>query len=162
MFRRILLCTLALALAITAGAIAETEQYGAGVDLPTTTPIGEIVADPDAWVDKTVRVEGTVAGVCAKKGCWMELESREGDHLRVKVEDDVIVFPAEAEGRWAVAQGTVQVNDLTREQYADWLRHIAEEQGGTFDEAAVGDGPYRLVQIKGTGAEIGTESPAEG
>lgn len=59
----------------------------------------------------------------------MELESRDGDHLRVKVDDDVIVFPRDAEGRWAVAEGTVAVQDLTREQYTGWLRHLADEQG---------------------------------
>ena len=160
MFRRIVLCNLTLALAVAAGAVADWEPFGAGVDLQTTTPIREIVADPDAWVGKTVRVKGKVAGVCTKKGCWMELESREGDHLRVKVEDDVIVFPRESEGRWAVAQGMVEVKDLSREQYTGWLRYQAEEQGATFDEVSVGEGPYRLVQIKGTGAEIDSEPPA--
>lgn len=161
MLTRIVLWNLTLALVVAAGAIADRERFGTGVDIQTTASIRDIVADPDAWVGKTVRVEGKVAGVCAKKGCWMELESDDGDHLRVKVEDDVIVFPREAEGRWAVAQGTVEVKDLTREQYSGWLRHLAKEQGETFDEASVGDGPYRLVQIKGIGAEIDSE-PAAG
>jgi len=88
------------------------------------------------------------------KGCWMELESRDAQHLRVKVDDGVIVFPPAAEGRWAVAQGTVELMEMTREQYTGWLRHLAEEQGRDFDEATVGEGPYRLVQIRGEGAEI--------
>ncbi len=128
--------------------------YGDGVDLTETTPIRDIVADPEAWAGKEVRVEGRVTGVCAKKGCWMELESPGEHHLRIKVEDDVIVFPAEAEGRLALAQGTVEVKELSREEYTGWQRHLAEEQGETFDENSVGEGPYRLVQIKGTGAEI--------
>lgn len=155
MFRQIALCSLILMVA--ASVVAENERFGAGVDLQAITPIGDIVTDPDAWASKTVRVEGKVVGVCAKKGCWMELESRAGDRLRIKVEDDVIVFPRESEGRWAVAQGTVEVKNLTREQYAGWLRHLAEEQGETLDEASVGEGPYRLVQIKGTGAEISAD-----
>ena len=157
MFRQIALCSLTLILMVAASAVAENERFGAEVDLQTITPIRDIVTDPDAWASKTVRVEGKVVGVCAKKGCWMELESRAGDRLRIKVEDDVIVFPRESEGRWAVAQGTVEVKDLTREQYAGWLRHLAEEQGDTLDEASVGEGPYRLVQIKGTGAEISAD-----
>lgn len=85
------------------------------------------------------------------------LEPAIGDRLRIKVEDDVIVFPRESEGRWAVAQGTVEVKNLTRGHYAGWLRHLAEEQGETLDEANVGEGPYRLVQIQGTGAEISAD-----
>lgn len=157
MLRQIALCSLTLTLMVAASAVAESERFGGGVDLRTITPIRDIVAEPDAWAGKTVRVEGKVVGVCARKGCWMELESRSGDRLRIKVEDDVIVFPRESEGRWAVAQGTVEVQDLTREQYAGWLRHLAEEQGETFDEASVGGGPYRLVQIMGTGAEISAD-----
>ncbi len=153
MWKRILLCILTLTLA-TAAIAADRESYGEGVDLKATTPIRDIVADPEAWAGKMVRVEGKVAGVCPKKGCWMELESLDGDHVRVKVEDDVIVFPKEAEGRWAVAQGKVDVQDMSRDQYTGWMRHMAEEQGEEFDEASIGDGPYQIVQIKGTGAEI--------
>ncbi len=139
-------------------AAAEPAVYGDGVDLADTTPIGDIVADPEAWAGKTVRVEGKVTGVCPKKGCWMELASPDDHHLRIKVEDDVIVFPAEAEGHRAVAQGTVEVKELSRDQYVDWQRHLAEEQGEDFDEASVGEGPYRLVQVKGTGAKIASGS----
>ena len=69
--------------------------------------------------------------------------------------DDVIIFPADATGRQAVAQGQVEVLDMTRERYEGWMQHLAEEQGETFDPSTIGEGPYRLVQIRGTGAEIG-------
>ena len=151
--RNVIWIVLAAALA-AGGAAAETQTYGAGVDLDEATPIGVIVADPEAWAGKQVRIEGTVVGVCTMRGCWMELESRDAQRLRVKVDDGVIVFPPAAEGRWAVAQGTVELIELTREQYTGWLRHLAEEQGRDFDEATVGEGPYRLVQIRGEGAEI--------
>jgi len=151
--RNVIWIVLAATLA-AGGAAAETQTYGAGVDLDEATPIGVIVADPETWAGKQVRIEGTVVGVCAMKGCWMELESRDAQRLRVKVDDGVIVFPPAAEGRWAVAQGTVELMELTREQYTGWLRHLAEEQGRDFDEATVGEGPYRLVQIRGEGAEI--------
>lgn len=84
----------------------------------------------------------------------MELESADEQHLRVKVDDDVIVFPRETEGLGASAQGTVELIDLDREKYEGWMRHLAEERDQEFDPASVGDGPYRIVQIKGTGAEI--------
>ena len=37
---------------------------------------------------------------------------------------------------------------------AAWLEHLAEERGETFDAASVGDGPFRILQLKGTGARI--------
>lgn len=141
-------------LAASAAWAAEPETYGEGVKLTASTSIQEIVSNPDAWNGKTVRVEGKVVGVCEMKGCWIELESQDQSRLRIKVEDDVIVFPAEAKGRWAVAEGTVSVREMTRDEWVRWQSHLAEEKGETFDEAAVGEGPYRLVQVQGTGAEI--------
>ncbi|MEM8962524.1 MAG: DUF4920 domain-containing protein [Acidobacteriota bacterium] len=127
--------------------------YGEGVDVATVTPIADLVADPEAYEGQTVRVEGKINDVCPKKGCWMTLT--EGEHtVRVKVEDDVIVFPQTAKGHHAAAQGVVAVRDLDRDAYVGWMAHLAEERGETFDDSTVGEGPYRIVQIQGTGAEI--------
>lgn len=141
----------ALLLALSIPAIAET--YGAGLTLEEATPIAAIVASPEDWDGERVRVEGTVSEVCPKKGCWMSLRQGEAA-IRVKVEDDVIVFPLSAAGAEAAAEGTVEVIPLDRERYTSWLAHLAEEKGEAFDPASVGDGPYRLVQIRGEGAEI--------
>jgi hypothetical protein len=134
---------------------AETEVYGDGVGVAEATPILDIVADPDAFLGKTVRIEGTVLDVCPKKGCWIEVGGG-GETIQVKVDDDVIVFPSSAKGRIANAQGTVEAIEMTRDKYLAWLGHVAEEKGETFDPAAadVGDGPYRIIRIRGTGARI--------
>lgn len=149
---------LSLAAAIAATP-ATAERYGAGVEIDKATPIARILADPDSYLGKTVRIEGTVLDVCPKKGCWIEL-AEDGESLRVKVEDDVIVFPADAKGRPVAAQGKVEAIEMSREAYLDYLAHLAEEQGDSFDResADVGDGPYRIIRIQGTGAEIGDGS----
>ncbi len=138
-----------------AAAAAETEIYGEGVDVERATPILEILADPDAFLGKTVRIEGTVLDVCPKKGCWIEVGAA-GESIQVKVDDDVIVFPTAAKGHIAAAQGTVEAIEMTRDRYLAWLGHLAEEKGESFDaeNADIGDGPYRLIRIRGTGARI--------
>lgn len=134
---------------------AEVEVYGDGVDVAEATAILDIVADPDAFIGKTVRIEGTVLDVCPKKGCWIEVGSG-GESIQVKVDDDVIVFPAAAKGRIANAQGKVEAIDMDRDRYLAWLGHVAEEKGETFDAstADIGDGPYRIIRIRGTGARL--------
>jgi hypothetical protein len=153
-----LLAALAVAVLIAVAAPAgAADTYGKRVALAETTPIAAIVADPDAWLGKTVRVEGRVADVCPMKGCWMELAEEGGGHVvRIKVDDGVIVFPSAAAGRPAVAEGVVKAIEMTREAYLGWLAHLAEERGETFDaEAAeIGVGPFRIIQIQATGAEI--------
>lgn len=165
-------CLLGLLLPTAASASGDAAEegtaiYGAGVTLEETTPIADLLADPDAYLGRRVRVEGRVTDVCPKAGCWMELaaagdrmpageEGAEGPTLRIKVEDGVIVFPADAHGRAAVAEGVVEAVEMSREQYVGWLVHLAEERGEQVDTAQIdpGEGPFRLIRLRGLGAEI--------
>lgn len=160
MIGRALILTLALGLGLTAGltadlAAGEPQVLGKGVTLDKATPVSKILADPEGFSGKAVRVEGEVLEVCAMAGCWMELkEAESGAKIRIKVDDGVIVFPKDAKGRTAVAEGTVELIPMSRESYIDWQKHIADEQGYDFDPKTVGEGPFRVVQLKGTGARI--------
>jgi hypothetical protein len=154
MIRRVLFLGAILSLAL-AVPMVRGEVYGGGVKVAEATPIAKILADPDAYVGKTVRIEGKVLDVCPMKGCWMELaQEGEASSLKVKVDDGVIVFPVTAKGKLAVAEGVLEAIPMTRESYVGWMEHLAEERGQTFDAASVGDGPFRILQLKGTGARI--------
>lgn len=144
-----------LTLLLTSALQADTKTYGSGVKEAETTSVAKIMANPDAYVGKTVRIEGKVVDVCPMKGCWMELEDKDGkSHLKVKVDDGVIVFPVDSKGKSAVAEGIVEAIPMDRERYVAWLEHLAEERGEKFDASSVGEGPFRIVQIRGTGARI--------
>lgn len=127
--------------------------YGEGVSLAEPTSLAELTADPARFDGDTVRVEGEVGAVCAMKGCWMLLAD-EGAEIRVKVEDDVIVFPPEAVGERGAAQGTIHLIEMDRDEWIAWQRHLAEEAGASFDDSGVGEGPFVRVELAGTGAEI--------
>lgn len=131
------------------------EVFGAGVSAGEPVTISEILSAPERFQGKRVLVKGRVKAVCPKRGCWMELEDSTGARIQVKVEDGVIVFPVSLVGREAVAEGVVEVLDLSKEQYLGWLRHQAEEAGRPFDPEGIGDGPYRIIRIRGVGAQVG-------
>ncbi len=156
MRKHILFLAIATAVALVPFVQAGGKTYGAGVKATAeTTSMAKILADPDAWVGKKVRIEGKVVDVCPMKGCWMELEEGKGGaKMKVKVDDGVIVFPVNAKGKLAVAEGTIESIPMTRERYVAWLEHLAEEKGEKFDVSTVGAGPYRIFQLKGAGAEI--------
>jgi hypothetical protein len=137
---------------LVGGPARAAESYGGGVTLTETTSIGKILVDPDTYVGQRVRVEGTVTDVCPMKGCWMEISEPEGDRIRVKVDDGVIVFPVDAKGKRVVAEGVLEELPMDREQYVRWMSHLAEERGETFDASKVGDGPFRILQLRGLGA----------
>lgn len=128
------------------------EKYGAGVTLAEKVDIATILAQPDAWVGKRVRVEAEVADVCRMRGCWMELKDAD-KKMRFKVVDGQITFPVSAIGKFAVAEGTVRKIPLDLAQTKRMMAHEAEEMGKPFDPASV-TAPMTLVRIDGSGAVI--------
>jgi len=95
----------------------EGKVYGAGVQAVQVVQIADIRNDPDKWVGKKVRVEGTVVDVCPKRGCWFEMSGvAPGESMRFKVKDGVMVFPMSARGQHAVAEGVVRKIPLNLEQ----------------------------------------------
>jgi len=70
-------------------------------------------------------------GVCANKGCWIEIAEEDGQKIQIKV--------------YAI--------HLSREDAVNYFTHVAEERGETFDPASV-TGPATIYQIKDKGAEI--------
>ncbi len=133
---------------------AQAEVYGEPLSEARIVRIAELLETPDAFVDQRVKVEGLVEDICPMKGCWIDiLEAQSSTTVRFKVEDDVIVFPAEARGQKVVAEGILRRHEMTREEAVRWLRHLAEEKGEPFDESTV-DGPMSFYQIEGVGAEV--------
>jgi cytochrome c-type biogenesis protein CcmE len=148
--------TLAAALLATlaaAPALAAT-KYGKGVSDAAPVRLSELMAKPDAYVGKVVKVEGLVTEVCPKRGCWINVAGdKEFQTIRVKVEDGVIVFPLTDKGKKVVAEGTFRKVELTKEQAIERAKHEAEEKGTKFDPASV-TGPLTVYQIQGTGAVV--------
>ena len=153
-----------------AGDLAGT-SYGDGVTIAEPIPISTLLSHPDTYVGTKVRVDGVITGVCAKRGCWMQVTDPDtGQGVRVKVEDGVIVFPYESMGHRAAAEGVFDAIKLTPEQVA--ARAAAAEQAAKDQERGAGescdkagspeakagcDAPVRedtVYLLRGTGAVI--------
>lgn len=133
--------------------LAET-KLGQRLTLSKPTSIGELMSSPDAQVGKVVQVKGKVTEVCQMAGCWMALtDPATGKSIRIKVNDGDIVFPKEAIGREAVAEGTLTKSELTREQALAKAKHEAEERKQAFHPERV-KGPQVYYQIAGVGAVL--------
>jgi len=126
--KRIAAFGLAMGLVVGVGAAmaGEGTVYGKGVSIEKAVAITELLATPEAYVGKPVRVDGVVTAVCAKRGCWMMLtDGNAGQGIRIKVEDGVIVFPMDAMGRKATAEGIFEVVNPTGE-HAEHAEHAVE------------------------------------
>lgn len=145
-----------LALGAAAGAAANS-VFGEPLSDATPVRIAELTADPESYVGQQVKVVGLVGDICPMKGCWVDiLDSQSSATIRLKVQDDVIVFPASAKGHEIVAEGTMRRIELSPSQAVAWLRHAAVERGEAFVEP---DDPQPLTvyQIQGSGAVVSAE-----
>lgn len=126
-------------------------KLGKPLTLKSPTAIGDILQSPDRYTGKTVQVKGRITEVCQMAGCWTSLVDGAGRMIRVKVADGEIVFPKDAVGKTAIAEGALEKFELTREQAIARARHEAEEQGRKFNPASVKAG-LTVYQIQGAGA----------
>lgn len=149
------LITLIAVLLLTASfSHAKTTVYGKGVHLQEVTKISDLLANPDTYLGKQVKVTGMVLEVCAKRGCWIYLASdKRYEKIQIKVTDGVIVFPMSASGKQATVEGIVEELNLSREDLIRYKKHLAEEKGLPFDPASVTEGE-KIIRIIGLGAEI--------
>ena len=170
--KRTLILLTALAIlgpTITGAGVPEGKVYGEGVTIATPVDMKTLMADPDAYVGKKVRVDGVITAVCKKRGCWMQITNAEGEGLRVKVEDGVIVFPYTSMGHKAAAEGVFEAIKLTPEQIEARKAQAAKEHAASHAEgescekdgspakAAGCDAPVvadTIFMLRGTGAVI--------
>lgn len=132
----------------------DSKKYGSALTLDKQEKISTILATPEDFVGKKVKVEGVVTDVCAMRGCWIELAGdKQGESIKVKVVDGEIVFPMESKGHKALVEGEIEKIVLTLEETIGWEEHLAEEQGKEFDPKSVTEA-RTIYRIKGIGAEI--------
>ncbi len=131
----------------------DSKAYGADLTSEAVITVDELLANRHSYRDQTVAVEGLVIGVCAKRGCWMEIGGSDGKAVRFKVNDGEIVIPMTAKGSKVVAEGVWTHVFHTVEQLREMRKKHAEEEGEEFDPSTVTE-PLDYWQLKGLGAKI--------
>jgi hypothetical protein len=130
------------------------KRYGKDLTLKEKTKISDILASPEKFKGKRVLVEGPVVDVCKERGCWIKIGSdKEFESVRIKVDDGVIIFPLDAKGKTAQAEGVVSVRTFSVEDLIKQGEEQAKEEDTKFDPSSV-KGPKTIIQIKGEGAVI--------
>lgn len=144
--RKTIILMLALLLAVAGTAVAKDKVYGKGVGEGEVVQISEILDHPDTYQGKTVKISGTAVAVCGHRGCWVDVSSdREGETLRVKVPDGVIVFPKSVVGKPIVAEGVFTANHVTE------ANKVCSRESHGEGEAVTCTTTY---QISGVGAVV--------
>jgi len=101
------LMRLLLAFALAAAALLPAAELKLGQPLTRKEPVAlaKLLAAPADYLGKMVQVKGKIVDVCQEMGCWLDLTNDDGQKIRIKVEDGVIVFPKDSAGKTVIAEG---------------------------------------------------------
>lgn len=96
--------------------------YGDPLSSAAVIPAAKLLAEPAAFVDQTVVVEGRVADVCSKAGCWMVIA--EGDRtMRIRMKDHAFSVAKDGTGSSCRIDGKVVAIDVDPAT----VKHFEEE-----------------------------------
>ena len=131
----------ALLLVATAASAKEVVKRGEAIAADAkTTPLVDVIRNPDAYTKNAVVVEGKIDKVCTMKGCWMQLVPEgQKQGVRVTFKDYGFFVPKDSKGWKARATGVATITTLSKAD-ADHL---------------VGDGATLARNADGTAREVG-------
>ncbi len=107
------------------------EHFGEPMESRQVVSFATVDASPADYFDQTVLVEATATAVCARKGCWMQVEDQ-GATAMVRWESGCggqYTFPDDAIGRRILIQGSFYPKTISPED----AEHIEEEAGKSVD-----------------------------
>jgi hypothetical protein len=124
------------------------ESFGAALAAGPYVAVETVLADPQSYVGKTLRVGGPVSAVCQVKGCWMHLGT-EANPVMVKFKDYAFFVPKDGAGRHAVLEGSLAWKQETVEQ----TRHYLEDAGKHEEAAKITEG-RKILHFVASGAAL--------
>lgn len=143
---------LALAFLLSTAPQSPAGTYGKGVTEAQAVKLDELMAHPEKYLGKKVRVQGVVADVCPRAGCWFKVGESPRKTITFKVKDGEMVFPVSAKGHKADAEGV-----FTRAEVGEGEEHEHEGASCDADKAAQKQQPAAkkvVYLLEGTGAVI--------
>ncbi len=124
-------------------------KRGAAIGGAEKASLKKVLANPEKYSGKAVRVEGVIVRSCKMEGCWLELApSKDAKSMRVKMKGHGFFVPLDSAGLKAKVEGTVSVKTLSK----DHVDHLIED-GAKFDKRNP-DGTVTEVSFEATGVEL--------
>lgn len=130
------------------------QHAGEAFTLTDKVAVTDLLAAPESFVGKTVRVEADAADVCSKKGCWLVIA--DGDKtMRIMSKDHAFGIEPGAVGARVDLEGTV----VKKEHSAADAAHFASEAAKP-EVAPKGEGQGATYEIVANG--IAWKAPQKG
>lgn len=126
-------------------------KRGAAIGRSKKVSLAKVLASPEKYAGRTVRIEGLVVRSCKMEGCWAELAPKNDQtrSVRVKMKDHSFFIPLNSAGSFARAEGMFVVKTLSKAE----VDHMIEEDGAKFDKRNP-DGSVTEISFEATGIEL--------
>ena len=140
-----------LLLAVLTLACQRFDYYGEAFSTNQVESAESVLAALASGEDSVVTTfRAEVAGVCQKKGCWMELDMGNEQTALVRFKDYGFFVPFDAAGEEAIVRGVVKVDTLS----VEWLKHQAFDAGKSDSIIALITEPEVSISVIATGVAL--------
>ena len=134
------------------------DVYGETFSDEGAVPVQAVVAEPQEYLGRSVKIEGTVSEVCQMAGCWLTLQTGDGNNVRILVArkengDYAFTVPKDISGRRVVVQGMLAEETLLE----GTQRPLAEDAGREVDDETLA--PKAELQVTAQGVLIEVRGP---
>lgn len=131
------------------GAANSGDAYGEKVDKKGVIAIQDLSKKMGDQKEMTVTVEGVVAEVCTKEGCWLKLQTADGK-IMVKMKDHKFLVPVAIQGKKVLVSGEAVMKVTSVAE----LKHYAEDAGKTKAEIDAITEPKKEIVINAKGIVV--------
>jgi hypothetical protein len=100
----------------------EWAHYGAEFTLSDSLTAAQLLSTPEKYVDQNILVEGKIADVCQKAGCWMVITD-DNTTMRVLMKDHSFAVDKGGTGGTCRVEGTI----VAREIDPEFVAHLESE-----------------------------------
>ena len=126
---------------------AKGVTYGAAINTGGAIPVDKLKAKMGDAETLETKVSGKVVEVCAKKGCFMKLETAGGEPMMVKFKDYGFFVPADLVGKKVTVEGVAKQEVMSVEKQ----KHYAEDMKKPAEEIAKITEPKKQVTFEAAG-----------
>ena len=151
MKKSILSLSLALILAVTITTVqAQTGKYGADLSDAKAVKATKLSKTIDGKETMQLKLEGEISEVCQMSGCWMKVDTGDGNEIRVTFKDYGFFVPKDAAGKKATFEGEAKMETVD----VATLKHYAEDAGKSKEEIDAITEPETKLTFIASGVEI--------
>ena len=134
-----------------AGEAKVGDTYGEKITTEGALSFSDVVRKVQGGNDfADVKFTATITDVCPKKGCWLKLETPQGEEVMVKMKDYAFFLPIAAKGKKVVIEGEVIMKTTSVAE----LKHYAEDAKKTPAEIEAIKEPKKEVRVTAKGIVI--------